>query len=150
MSQSTLLQNAAAEPGETAVGCTRCNSTGQYRHYGECYRCNGTGLVSPAKIKAYFLEREAPDLAQPSAPAPVAPVVDGRALAKAAAKARAAELTEIGFRGRIRAFPDRVELLARTRSRPGETLHLTWWPGGFAEEWLPGSPSANWPHILKG
>lgn len=68
----------------------------------------------------------------------------------AAAKKAASDLKSRGYKGRIRVLSTRVELLARTPSRPGRSLHVTWHPQGRDSEWLDGSPSKNWPLIIKG
>jgi hypothetical protein len=94
-----------------------------------------------AQITAYFR-------AQSPASAPPKVKIE-KPQAIAAAKATAADLKAAGFKGRIRVLDQRVELLARTTARPGETLHLTWHPLGQDEEWLKGSPAKHWQHILR-
>jgi hypothetical protein len=142
---------AARDPLTTAqhqAVCRRCNGTGLYRSYGRCYRCNGDGVVSMARVRAYF---EAAARATPPADdRPQGGVIarDLRAEAIAAAKARAAELHEQGWTGRIKILADRVELLARHPRRRGSCLHETWHPRGFDSETLEGPPSKNWPAIL--
>lgn len=171
-------QNCAAAPGQESVPCLRCGGTGFYQSFGECWRCRGTGRVAMSRVSAYFQEQRqgpaavaAPPARPPAQPRPAPPAppeqqlqlelapppvrgLSFRQAGKAAAIARAQDLRAEGYRGRIRAFEDRVELLCYHRSRPGETRHLTWFPHGAAievvEEWLPGRPSANWPHILHG
>jgi len=121
--------------------CQRCSGSGVYGNYGSCYRCSGSGMVSMAQIAAYFR-------AQAPVSAPVTVKLE-KSKAIAAAKATAADLKAAGFKGRIRVLDQRVELLARTTARPGETLHLTWHPLGQDEEWLPGSPAKHWQNILR-
>lgn len=140
-------QNAAPEAGQESVSCTRCSGTGVYRSYGACWRCAGTGLVAPAKIQAFFIERPG----QPTTP-PAPVLEDGFLLAKAAAKARKAELLAEGFaaaQGRGFRSQQRVELVAWRRDRPGECFHVSYSPRGEEENWVPLQANVFWKKLLK-
>ena len=128
--------------------CQRCSGSGFYRSYGSCFRCEGSGMVSMAKISAYFRATTSAVATAP-APTPASSAAIGKNDAIAAAKAAASDLKAAGFKGRIRVLDQRIELLARTTARPGETLHLTWHPRGQDKEWLAGTPAKHWPHILR-
>jgi hypothetical protein len=145
---TTLVAHDPISEAQDRQVCRRCNGTGLYQHYGRCYRCNGDGMVSMARVKAYF--EAAARAIPPADDRPQGGVVtqDLRAVALAAAKARAAELHAQGWTGRIKPLLDRIELLARHPRKRGSCLHETWHARGHDSEILEGPPSKNWPAIL--
>ena len=44
---------------QATVECTRCSGSGEYLHFGKCFRCNGTGRMAPqaeVKLQAWWLK----------------------------------------------------------------------------------------------
>jgi hypothetical protein len=42
-------REARSGQADEGLPCPRCRGTGQFRNYGECYQCNGTGIISRSK-----------------------------------------------------------------------------------------------------
>lgn len=149
------MTTTAAPAAQDRQVCRRCAGTGLYETFGSCWRCEGSGMVSLARIKANFLvyrETGQTASAEPVEAATPAPQREENlaAIALRKAQATAAKMAAAGYKGKLRWSHDRqrIEYLGSHRKRPGVSFHITWHARGRDAEVLEGRPSDNWPDIL--